>query len=120
MAEPYNTNKIRLIGGVSIFSDGLYNWTLITQPKIQFVDRSQSPTTVKFAYQIAVTNALSYTSSFSFDTYVSRDFGPYFKEGGSQSLKVKSVSQEEVTFDFTIPANETAKSMSVILVKSYT
>lgn len=118
MAEPYNTNKIRLIGGVSVFNNGAYNWTLITQPKTQFVDRSQSPTTVKFAYQVAVKGTLSF-NGVSFDTYVSRDFGPYVKEGTSQSLSIKSVTQEEVTFDFTIPANETAKSMSVILVMSY-
>lgn len=117
MAEPYNTNKIRLIGGVSVFNNNAYNWTLITQPKTPFVNRSQSPTTVKFAYQVALKNALTF-NGISFDTYVSRDFGPYVKEGTSQSLSVKSVAQEEVTFDFTIPANETAKSMSVILVMS--
>lgn len=116
MAEPYNTNKIRLIGGVSIFNDVDLNWTLITQPKTQFVERPQSPTTVKFAYQVAIKTNLSVSATF--DTYVSRDFGPYTKEGDSLRLQVRSVAQAEVTFDFTIPANETAKSMSVILVMS--
>ena len=110
MAEPYNTNKVRLIGSTGQFvsANGLYDTIVVISPEKNFANPGE---TVKFYIQKIINVQITVT----WNIYISKDFAPptLLKTQSINPTFIGNTTSQKTYVEATIPDDGT-KSIQMI------
>lgn len=89
MAEPYNTNKVRLLASEGYQTDGLIYGTLIITPEKMFANPGE--TSVKFIAR-STSNNSAMIGNKSLQIFISKDFQTPVQYGSAQTVTVQYIT----------------------------
>lgn len=111
MAEPYNTNKVRLIGSTGQFvsANGLFDTIVVISPEKNFANPGE---TVKFYIQ-KIKDASGITGTWNI--YISKDFAPptFLKTQSISPTFIGDTTSQKTYVEATVP-NDGTKSLQMI------